>query len=417
MPEAKIQDGGEKGNVKDWEKSLDGEATLTRAKRMGRNLRVIAAEHFSDKATNFFSQVIAKEIHNPNQWLFLIEGKGYDVHEIKVAEELAKKNDIPVEDPVINPFTKSVIENFLQTQEGRMIGREAVIALMCLSFTSARASDDTGELSTVLGISEEELSNSIHSTYLKYQSSPNLAREAQSIVFEGCLNISNIISAQVLDFFLRENTSRTNVAIYLGKDHEQIVGIDVSTIPEEMRLNDEQINLLRRAKETARETRTKRIVEKMLGVGRTSPIRKKSIRGYPQKEGDWMANEVNLKSEISRYLTPMNNVYPELKRVILKWGENVLRPSSILKQNYREYIKGNSLQQVWGAAGILQVRVEEAAGENRNLNSEEVCEIKKAFTKAAEARSEDRMYGHEGKELFLLAENIPILEQLIKLLK
>lgn len=108
-------------------------------------------------------------------------------------------------------------------------------------------------------------------------------------------------------------------------------------------------------------------------------------------------------------------VSPELKRVLEIWGENIFMLDSRVKDNYQEYMQGNSLWQVWGAAGMLQVKVEEATKQNRDLNPKEIQEIGETFAKAAEARGADEFYKDQKKDLFLLAENVPLLAELMKL--
>ena len=57
--------------------------------------------------------------------------------------------------------------------------------------------------------------------------------------------ISNIVSAHVLDYYLRQYKDRCNVALYLGKGHEDIVTLDLKSIPKRLRFNDEEITILK----------------------------------------------------------------------------------------------------------------------------------------------------------------------------
>jgi hypothetical protein len=107
------------GNIHQWKQELGGEASLTRIERGGRQFIVVAAEHFSEQAARFFQEDIKREITNPEEWYFLVEGKDSGIHECEIAKRIAEEKKIPIEDPFFHPFQAEVIELYLASDKAK----------------------------------------------------------------------------------------------------------------------------------------------------------------------------------------------------------------------------------------------------------------------------------------------------------
>ncbi len=251
--EAAKSSGSEKGNKNQWKQELGGRASLIRIERGGKQLRVIAAEHFSEQAARFFQEDISREISDPKEWYFLVEGKDSGIHECEIARKMAEEKKIPVEDPVFSPFEAEVIELYLASNKTGKISREILIGQVAATSANARGTSDLKEVAMFLGVasSNELYSNMVLAATEKSKDPEGYSARSKQM-FDDLMEISNAVSVQVLDYYLRQNPARTNIALYLGKAHEGIVAMDVSQIPDNLRFNDGQIKDLLDRRERAR---------------------------------------------------------------------------------------------------------------------------------------------------------------------
>lgn len=235
----------EEGNVKQWKQELSGEATLTKVDRQGHSLRVVAAYHFSRRAADFFRQDIAGEIKDPSKWLFLVEGKGSGIYETEVAANIARQRKIPVEDPIFYKFETDIIELYLGSDEARVLPKEIVIGQAAADLAYARGTTDLEEVANLLGVrSSDEVMQNMMLANDEKKKDPDAYIELSGRMLDDLTEISNIVSAQVLDYYLRRYKSRPNVAVYLGKAHENIVTLDPSSIPDRLRFDDKKIRAM-----------------------------------------------------------------------------------------------------------------------------------------------------------------------------
>lgn len=155
----------ERGNTASWVQELAGEATLKTVERQGKRLRVVAAEHFSSRAAEYFQRDIAGQIEDPTKWVFLIEAKDSGVHETVVASELAKEKGIPVVDPIFHPYQPEVIQLYLDSEEGKAIPREIVVGQLAGDLANARGTTDLEEIATILDVGS---SGELYAAMLRY---------------------------------------------------------------------------------------------------------------------------------------------------------------------------------------------------------------------------------------------------------
>lgn len=231
-----------------------GEATFTRVTRHEKNLRVVGAQHFSRQAALFFQEDILPEITNPSLWLFMIEGAAnptLSASEVGVARTIAREKGIPVVDPVFTPLDRSVVDAFSLT-EGEHIPRSAILGVSLasikriLELSSSKPFSEieiVSILSAAFDMTLEEFVEELTDDSDISNSGPN--REALTDdIKDGLVRISNILSTQALDYFLKQYPSRSEIAVYLGKGHAEIVEMKTEEIPDELKLTDEDVDAL-----------------------------------------------------------------------------------------------------------------------------------------------------------------------------
>lgn len=370
----------EQKGAEQWRQELSGEAALTRVDRQGHSLRVVAAEHFSQKAADFFQRDIAEEIRDPSQWLFLIEGEDRDIHEIGVATAIAKQKNIPIKDPIFHPFQTGVIELYLAS-EPKTLPREVVIGHLAAQLVKVRGIEALKEVAAFLGVrSSDELVVDMMFANDERSKDPDAYAKSSQKMQADLLNISNIVSAQALDYYLRQYKGRPNVALYLGKAHEGIATLDLKSIPKGLRFNDEKIRTM------IQERKDPRVRQASRAYGTDLPSRKEEPT-----------------DKLSMLLKEIPGVSERLKTAIVHWSENLFGLDHVRKRGYQEYLSSeNPLHQVWGAAARLADMVDAARRENRDLTSQQT------MSKGS------GQYAEQGEELFEIANGVQILEQIIK---
>lgn len=406
----------EKGNIASWAQELTGEATLNTVERQGKRLRVIAAEHFSSRAAEFLQRDIAGQIEDPTKWVFLIEGKDSGVHETVVASELAKKKGIPVVDPIFHPYQSEVIQLYLDSEEGKAIPREIVVGQLAGDLANARGTTDLEEIATILDVgSSGELYAAMLLAAAEKSKDPNLYTARSEQMRKGLTRVSNLVSSQVLDYFLRQYPDRPEVAIYLGKAHEAILDVDNSEIPEGLRFSNEQIGKMVKDREMFR------IKQILRANGIALPAEEKEkIPVFPTRIGRPLSIEpkAKVKGRLAQIIDEMPGLPPSLRDVIGKWSENIFGLDYVRSRGFQKYLDSNSsLDQIWGAAALLAERVEGAKKEGRNLSIQEIEEARQAFTKAAESRAKDaEQYRSQKDELMEIARGVDKIAKIIDLL-
>jgi len=254
-PEPQPEKTEKRGNVEQWKWELAGEATLENINRGEATLRVIAGEHFSKEARDFIESTIGPEIKDPSQWLFFIEGAkegSSTADEVEIALRIAKEKNIPVEDPIFDPYDMEVRKFLFESEKGAEIPREIVIGQLAGDLAQARDTANEKELAALLGIEESELKSSLLFAFGEKQKNPErYAAQVQEFRKE-LLEISNTLSVQVLDYFLRQYPDRKNAVLSLGQDHRPMLDIDMGNISDKLRLSDAQIDELLQKREKER---------------------------------------------------------------------------------------------------------------------------------------------------------------------
>ena len=405
-------------NIHQWKKELGGEASLIKIKRSGRQFIVVAAEHFSEQAARFFQEDIKREITNPEEWYFLVEGKDSGIHECEIAKRIAEEKKIPIEDPVFHPFQAEVIELYLASDKAKKISREILIGQLAATLANARGTSNLEEVATVLGVaSSQELYFNMALAAAEKGKDPEEYSARSKQMFDDLTEISNLISAQVLDYLLRQNPTRKHVALYLGKVHEKIVEMDLSQIPENLKFSDDQIKALLNRRERARVVQ----ILKTFGIKLTGEEEiPSSLEPATQRKIEPKTEAApGKKTRIAKVISEIPNIPEKLRIIIEKWSDNLFGLEYIRNRGYQKYLNSdNSLHQIWGAAALLAEKVDTAKSENRDLTTEEIKEVESAFLKAANSRRKDAdNYISQGDEIEELSKNIDTLAKIIKKLK
>lgn len=407
----------ERGNKNQWEKELGGEASLSQIERGGKSLTIVAAEHFSKQAAKYFQEKIPVEIVNPEDWYFLIEGKDSGIHECEVAKRVAEERKIPIDDPVFHPFQTEVIEQYLASDRARRVPREILIGQLAGTLANARGTSDLEEVATILGVaSSQELYLNIILAAAEKSKDPEGYAARSKQMFDDLTHISNVISAQVLDYYLRHNPNRKHVALYLGKAHEEIARMDISQIPETMRLSDDQIKDLLDRREKARVAQVLRAFGIKLSGEEEVPPSLEPTTPKRQIEAEKLPTK---KDRITEVLGEIPSLPEGIRNIIKKWSDNLFGLEFVRSRGYNEYLNSdNSFHQIWGAAALLAEKVEAAKSENRDLTPEEIKEAESAFLKAAATRRKGAdIYAGQGDEIEELSRNVNTLAEVIKRLK
>jgi len=408
----------ERENIHQWERELGGEASLTKIERGGRQFIVVAAEHFSERAARFFQEDIKREITNPEEWYFLVEGRDSGIHECEIAKRIAEEKKIPIEDPVFHPSQAEVIELYLASDKAKKISREILIGQLAANLVNARGTSDLEEVATVLGVaSSQELYLNMALAAAEKGKDPEGYSARVKQMYDDLLEISNLVSAQVLDYFLRQNPTRKRVALYLGKDHEQIVRMDLSQIPENLKFSDDQIKELLDRRERARVAQVLRAFGIKLTGEEEIPS---SLEPATQRKVEPRTERApSKKTRIAEVLSEISDIPENLRTVIEKWSNNLFGLEHVRSRGYQKYLNSdNSLHQIWGAAALLAEKVDAAKSEDRDLTTEEIKEVESAFLKAANSRRKDAdVYISQGDEIEELSKNIGTLAEILRRLK
>lgn len=400
--------------IDEWIGKLDGKTSLYEIEKDGRTFYIIAAEHFSEQAANYFKE-IEKKIVNPNEWYFLIEGKDSGIYECEIAREIAERMGIPIDDPIFSPWNPEIIERFLALKERQQGNREEferqrkiLIAKLAAELLEIGRSGE--EVCTILNVEVNELIEILRFAVGEKEKDSQAYENLIEAIKNELFKFSNLISAQVLDYYLRQHPERKYVILYLGLLHQEIPEIDPSQIPEELKLKDDEIeNLI-----SSREIRRIRAIAKPF-ITEDLPFKNGGIdrRKIAEQEKRKDKKKEEKREKVKAILNKMN--LPEnLKNIILKWADNIFGLEFVRKMGYEKYLESSaSLSQIWGAAVLLEKRVRKALNEKRELTPEEIEEIRNAFMKAAESRQKDGFI-QDGEEIKQLAMNIESLAEIVK---
>ena len=237
-----------------WRQSMAGEAELSRFEKGGRSFFVIAATHFSDAAISILEEEIAPEVTDSLEWMFLIEGSQSQAAmriggEARIATDMAVARGIPVFDPIFDTYDRNVIEYLLQTS-GRGLDRGVVFATRGLAIQQLFQDGAHGRLSQAQ-LDEKaarhwKMTPSEFKSYFK-KSAQIVRTDEQRVradsrrTNELILGAANMVCAQVLDYYLRQNPQSNKVLMYIGRLHREMLDIDLGSLAKEERLSDDKI--------------------------------------------------------------------------------------------------------------------------------------------------------------------------------
>ncbi len=331
-------------------------------------------------------------------------------------EKIAEERKIPIDDPIFSFTDPVVIEKYLASDVLDRMSSEVVIGHLAVFLANARGTDDLDEVARFFDVANsQELLVNIGLAAADRKKDPKSYDIRSKRMFDDLINISNIVSAQVLDYYLRQSSGRKNVAVYLGKAHEEIVRMDLSQIPENMRLSDNKIRDLLQARIRARLERTLRLsgVKDNLR-GRRYDSLPKCTEPDPRID----SRESSTKNDrLAEKLDEISSLPKDIRSIIEEWSGNLFGLGYVRKRGYKEYLNSDSsLHQIWGAAVMLQIMVESAKSKNRDLTFIEISMVRNAFLKAANTRRKDCSI-RQADQIEKLSRNIKFLAEIIKKLK
>lgn len=232
---------------------MNGFCTLDKKKRNGKQIRVLAGQHHSSEAVRLIREVIEPEIKDKNDWVFLIEGgEIVDLIEDKerlgesyVAVKLAKEKEIPVRDPIVPPSDLEVIKLYTKTNNDPDITYERVIGSLAFQamkdMESSRAEDVFEPIGAIYDMSADRLMYCLQETISEMiRKLPDQSRDWEEKLRERLLGVSNAISIQVFDYYLRM-FNVNDVLLYCGAAHKPMLDIEQYQIPSALKLSDREI--------------------------------------------------------------------------------------------------------------------------------------------------------------------------------
>lgn len=385
--------------VEEWRQDLSGKAKLETLKFGQRTAWVVTAEHFSQQAGDYFENEIAEATNDdPEKWVFLLEGHDRDFHEINIANKVAKERGIPVEGYLVSPYQPEVLDMFLKTK-GKHIPKELVIGQLAVDLSNA-VGPDFNHIASQMGFSEEEIINSMRITYETKMQNPRKFSRVQRRIQNDLLDVSNIISAQVLDYKIKKYPDRPNIAIYMGADHRPLLKIKTDRLSHGFKMSESEI-------------------ETMLKTQKQKSI-KQSIQHMIDKFG------IQIEPHNDERLAPINQIIesgtiemPEDLKVALEgvWAENIFfthDPKDIeVEQTRRRFLGDNSMSEFYDACFALEENVRQYEIQGTQLPTELIEQAKKQVLESAQMRAteEDTLGINEIK---LISEHMDVIAKLMQ---
>ncbi len=225
------------------EQENPGDAIYNRFFYRHRDLRLVEAVHQSKKAGDFFEQNIKPEIEDPSSWLFLIEGMNFSFYEADIAVSLAEEKNIPCVDPIISLDQIEVIDGLQQIDSNFPLDREESIGALVLEVLRLHNTVDIKLAHQILqGFGTVEELNENLFKFMSVKKNKNYQLEELSREnLEKLILVSNLISYQVWDYYLRKYEAKKNLAVYWGKRHSPVQFLNPEDIREEIYLSDPEI--------------------------------------------------------------------------------------------------------------------------------------------------------------------------------
>lgn len=237
-----------RGRISSLKFEMKGHCTLEIKERNGKILKTLSGEHFSEEAIRLLNQEIIPEVKDNNDWLFLVEGGeaityvGNATGEVPFAVNFAEQNKIPVRDPIVTPYDLEVIELYVKTNNDPDTSYERIIGSLVLQsmkdMESNRIEKVMEPIAAIYDMSADRLLYCLQEALSKIEE--NLSDQFwdwEKNLRDKLLDTSNVISIQILDYYLR-SFDANNVLLYCGKAHKPMIEIEQSQIPSFLKLTD-----------------------------------------------------------------------------------------------------------------------------------------------------------------------------------
>ncbi len=209
---------------------LDGKAVLSVTQtETGKEMYAIYGEHYSSEALRLMHEEIRPLAErNPEKWLFLIEGSPTSsIPEVIYGYMLGERLGIPTENPVIDPYSREVIEKAVE----KGIKRDDVyVALSLGAFSLYNIRDDlddiVSKLSHMWNIPFDHLKGLLILTGLEAgRTDDGVEKKKEEIrrIQDELGVISNYLSSQRLEKILEKYPEKNALFAYVGGNHKVIL--------------------------------------------------------------------------------------------------------------------------------------------------------------------------------------------------
>lgn len=195
---------------------------------------IFGARHQSKKSIMKFIKYVLPEIKNPKEWLFLIEGKGLEipgVPEISFYINIASQLEIPVENPIISPLAKKLIDDLARDSIPIITQKDVLYVTFYtlhqdpnfyLKMPSGRRKNFVKALSFYSGIPEDSIEIILNQYVLYFTKHPTKISEAQEYFLQithDLIEKSNKLSLPRLKKILDKYEDKKYIFIYAGMYH------------------------------------------------------------------------------------------------------------------------------------------------------------------------------------------------------
>ena len=238
--------------VDNWEANPDAKADFKEINILGREFSVIINPHYSIQAADMFRKQVKPRITNPDEWGFFVEEMYGNAPETTAITDFVLKSKEPLAlfDPIIPPtlgaFSK-IYPKFgfeTDTEKGLVLGVFADAQRRETGVT------DLQQLAKDMAADPEEIKLALE--MIEERRRDPRFKQIEDNIWEKALVVSNIISAQVIKYYLDKYLSIKKGILLIAPGHKQVLDLLKSGINIQHRLSKEVIEELVKQKRLSR---------------------------------------------------------------------------------------------------------------------------------------------------------------------
>ena len=226
----------------------------------GKKVLVVGSEHGDPAVVETLRNILDSEVKSPEEWLFAIEGgeTTLEAPEVKVVDLFAKEKEIPIADPIIDPFNSDILNLLLKSKLGANLDKQLALGQLGHYLIETTPVRDEKVAAVVLGVPDEELVLAMAEAKAdEIIEDVETHKKEVSDLLTNLILVSNAVSVQVLKFLLKKHKDRSRVLLSVGRAHAHIFNTPNLLEYLNLELSDDEIEELvrvRNAKYKAQKT-------------------------------------------------------------------------------------------------------------------------------------------------------------------